>query len=72
MNKLTNYETKILDDYFLRNNVQDFSYAKFRIVINDTLPSWRSEQLAGDSVYTGQMSDAYIDYLENLINDSQV
>jgi hypothetical protein len=44
----------------------------FRIAVANTLPSWRSEQLASDSVYTGNVPFAYIDYLENLVNDQKV
>lgn len=72
MNKLTKTETILVDQYFLKHNIGNFDYAMFRIAVANTLPTWRSEQLASDSVYTGNVSFAYIDYLENLVNDSKV
>jgi hypothetical protein len=62
----------ILDNYFLKHNIGNFDYAMFRIAVANTLPTWRSEQLASDSVYTGEVPIAYIDYLENLVSETEV
>jgi hypothetical protein len=72
MSVLSNIETQLLDKYVVANNFTEFSEAYFYYALADIVPSWRLEQLAGqERVYDLVITDSYIDYINQLINDKK-
>lgn len=60
---LTKYEKDIVDDFFIKHNIDTFDLHTFNLVVSNTLPTWRSEQLVG----TNKKSLAYVDYVKDLL-----
>lgn len=72
MNKLTNYEVKMLDNYIISNNYTELTEADFHQAIANIVPTWRSEQLADNRTYDFSATFAYQDYIKNLYSGNQV
>lgn len=62
---LTKSEKVIIDGYFINNNIDTFDVPNFNMALNNTLPSWRTEQLV--DVNQNNKSLAYIDYVKDLL-----
>ena len=69
MKILTNDETKLIDDFILRNNISNFDVAMFNVVISNIFPMWRTEHVLREQVNTNGISLAYIQYVKGLHND---
>ena len=68
MNKLTldKHEKTLVDQYFIKNNINDFTITHFNLAINNTLPTWRTEMLVNTN-NTQKNTLAYIDYRKDLL-----
>ena len=72
MSVLSNIEIQLLDKYIVSNNFTEFNEAYFYYALSDIVPNWRLEQIAGqDRVYELVITDAYTDYINQLINDKK-
>ena len=72
MSILSNIETQLIDKYVISNNFTEFSEAYFYYALSDIVPTWRLEQIAGqERVYELVITDAYTDYINQLINDKK-
>jgi hypothetical protein len=72
MTTLSNIEIQLLDNYVISNNFTEFSEAHFFSALADIVPSWRLEQIAGqDRMYELVITDAYTDYINQLIDDKK-
>ena len=72
MTTLSDIEVKLLENYVVSNNFTEFSEAHFYYALADIVPSWRLEELAGqDRVYELQVSEAYTNYINNLMKDNK-
>lgn len=60
--ELTNYEIDILDHYVVRNNIPTMNFLVFRSMIDNTLPTWRSEQLCSDTANGQVVYNQYISF----------
>lgn len=69
---LTNDEIKLVDNYFISNNINEMSEAHFFSALHQVVPLWRIEELAGDRVYTHESTTAYKEYIKNLLDFNQV
>ena len=72
MTILTEIETKIIDEYFIRYNIENITFGDFRLAAN-SFPTWRNEQLCNYYNYdncTTELSPAYVEYIENLFKSS--
>lgn len=72
MTTLTNFETKLLDNYIINNNYTEFSEAHFHHAIANIVPTWRSEQIADSRVYDFGPALAYQNYIKNLYSNKSV
>ena len=67
MTKLSNIETKLLDNYVIANNYTEFSEAHFFSALSNIVPTWRLEQIAGlEKLYKFETSKAYEHYIKEL------
>ena len=72
MTTLSNIEVKLLENYVISNNFTEFSEAHFFYALADIVPSWRLEELAGqDRVYELLETEAYTNYINNLMKDNK-
>lgn len=72
MTKLTNTETKLLDEYIIRHNYTTFDEAYFYHALANIVPTWRIEEIADSRIYNLDTTIAYQDYIKNLYSNSNV
>lgn len=73
MTTLTDIETILLDEYFIRNNFTELDQAHFFSALGNIVPSWRFEDLVGQEVvYNHVLSDVYNQYINKLKNDDTI
>lgn len=72
MTTLSDIEVKLLENYVISNNFTEFSEAHFYYALADIVPTWRLEELAGqDRVYELLETEAYTNYINNLMKDNK-
>lgn len=71
MTKLTDIEISLVDNYIIKN-FKEFSETHFIHALANTVPTWRSEELVGPGhVYDFEESQAYKDYINNLMKENK-
>ena len=72
MTTLSDIEVCLLENYVISNNFTEFSEAHFYSALGRIVPSWRLEDLAGQlRVYEHLESEAYTDYINNLMKENK-
>lgn len=74
MTILTEIETKLIDEYFIKHNITDIRYSDF-LQANSCLPSWRNEQICNSYDYKTAsitIAPAYYEYIEKLFRDNLI